>query len=121
MDDARIHQAHRRAFLGRACALGAASLAGFPPFAFAEPLPEVTRVPLVRVPALCGESCYEMAREILKSLYFDRWCTDNPADALRFHALRPREAGIIKSTPQQLLDRASDFPFLKELKKELKA
>jgi NitT/TauT family transport system substrate-binding protein len=67
------------------------------------------------------EPRYEIALEVLKGLSYDRWRTDNPADTLRFHALRLRDAGMIKSTPQQIIDRGSDFRFLNELKKELKA
>jgi len=67
------------------------------------------------------EPRYEMALEVLKSLSYNRWRTDNPADTLRFHALRLRDAGMIKSTPQQIVDRGSNFTFLNELKKELKA
>ena len=86
MDDARIHQAQRRAFLARASLLGAATLAGFSRAAFADPPPEVTRIRLVRVPAL-----------------------------------RLRDAGMIKSTPQQIIERGSNFSFLNELKKEIMA
>lgn len=67
------------------------------------------------------EPHYEMALEVLKSLSYSRWRTDNPADTLRFHALRLRDAGMIKSTPQQIIERGSDFRFLNELKKELKS
>jgi NitT/TauT family transport system substrate-binding protein len=67
------------------------------------------------------EPRYEVALEVLKSLSYDRWRTDNPADTLRFHALRLRDAGMIKSTPQQIIERGSNFSFLNELKKELKA
>jgi len=64
---------------------------------------------------------YEVVLEILKSLSYNRWRTDNPADTLRFYALRLREAGMIKSTPQQIIQNGSNFSFLKELKRELKA
>ena len=67
------------------------------------------------------EPRYEMALAVLKSLSYNRWHTDNPADTLQFHALRLRDAGMIKSTPQKIVERGSDFRFLNELKKELKA
>jgi hypothetical protein len=38
----------------------------------------------------------------------------------RFYALRLREAGMIKSTPQRLIAQGTDWRFLNELKKELK-
>lgn len=67
------------------------------------------------------ESRYDVALETLKGLPYYRWRTDNPADTLRFYALRLREAGMIKSTPQQIIERGSNFSFLNELKRELKA
>ena len=41
-------------------------------------------------------------------------------DSLRFYALRLREAGMIKSSPQRLIAEGTDWRFLNELKKELK-
>ena len=67
------------------------------------------------------ESRYDIALEVMNSLSYDRWRTDNPADTIRFHGLRLREVGMVKSTPQELIERGSDFSFLSELKKELKA
>jgi len=64
---------------------------------------------------------YEVALEVIKSLSYSRWRTDNPADTMRFHALRLRDVGMIKATPQQIIDRGSDWRFLNELKRELKA
>ena len=43
-----------------------------------------------------------------------------PEDSVRFYALRLREAGMIKSTPQRLIAQGTDWRFLNELKKELK-
>jgi hypothetical protein len=40
---------------------------------------------------------------------------------LRFYAFRLREAGMIKSTPQRLIAQGTDWRFLNELKRELKA
>ena len=40
---------------------------------------------------------------------------------MRFHALRLHEIGMIKSTPQKILAQGTDWRFLSELKKELKA
>jgi NitT/TauT family transport system substrate-binding protein len=67
------------------------------------------------------EPRYEIGLEVLKSLPYDRWRTTDPADTLRFHALRLHEVGMIKSTPQQILAQVGDWRFLNELKKELKA
>jgi NitT/TauT family transport system substrate-binding protein len=67
------------------------------------------------------EPRYDLALEVIKSLSYSRWRTDNPTDTMRFHTLRLREAGMIKSTPQQIIERGSNFSFLNELKRELKA
>jgi len=44
-----------------------------------------------------------------------------PRDTLRFFALRMREAGFIKSLPQKIIAEGSDWRFLNEVKRELKA
>lgn len=67
------------------------------------------------------EPRYEVALEVIKGLSYNRWRTDDPENTLRFHALRLRDAGMIKSTPQQIIARGSEFRFLRELKRELKA
>ena len=67
------------------------------------------------------EPRYELGLEVLKSLPFDRWRTDNPADTLRFHALRLHDVGMIKNTPEKIITRGTDWRYLNELKKELKA
>jgi NitT/TauT family transport system substrate-binding protein len=67
------------------------------------------------------ESRYEVALDVLKALPYNRWRESNPDDTLRFHALRLREVGMIKSTPQELVSRGTDMRFLTELRRELKA
>jgi NitT/TauT family transport system substrate-binding protein len=67
------------------------------------------------------EPSYSVALEVLKGLPYRRWRDADPEDTLRFHALRLREAGLIKSTPQKLITQGTDWRFLNELKKELKA
>jgi NitT/TauT family transport system substrate-binding protein len=67
------------------------------------------------------EPRYEIGLEVLKSLPYARWRQSNPEDTLRFHALRLYEVGMLKSTPQKLIAQGTDWRFLNELKKELKA
>ena len=67
------------------------------------------------------ETRYPIGLEVLKNTTYTRWRFDNPEDTLRFHALRLREGGLIKSTPQQLIARGTDWRFLNELKQELKS
>ena len=40
---------------------------------------------------------------------------------MRFYALRLHEAGMIKSSPNKLIAEGTDWRFLDELKRELKA
>jgi NitT/TauT family transport system substrate-binding protein len=47
------------------------------------------------------------------------WRDIEPEDTVRFYALRLGEAGSIKSTPQKIIADATDWRFLRELKKEL--
>ena len=68
-----------------------------------------------------GYAKYELALEVLKDVPFRRWRESDPEDTLRFHALRLREAGMIKSDPNQLIAQGTDWRFLNELKRELKA
>jgi NitT/TauT family transport system substrate-binding protein len=67
------------------------------------------------------ESRYEVALEVLKALPYNRWRENSPDDTLRFHALRLREVGMIKSSPQEIVSRGTDVRFLNELRRELKA
>ncbi len=67
------------------------------------------------------EPRYEIALDVLKEVPYRAWRDTNPEDALRFHALRLHEAGMIKSSPQKLIAQGTDWRFLNELKKELKA
>ena len=56
---------------------------------------------------------------IVESL--DRWREYDSEDTLRFYALRLHEAGMISSSPNALLGEGTDWRFLNELKRELKA
>ncbi len=67
------------------------------------------------------EPRYEIALEVLKQLPYRRWRDADPEDTLRFYALRLHEGGMITTNPNQLVAQGSDWRFLTELKKELKA
>ena len=67
------------------------------------------------------EPRYEIGLEVLKSLPYNRWRQADPEDTLRFLALRLHEVGMIKSSPKKLIAQGTDWRFLNELKKELKA
>ena len=63
---------------------------------------------------------YDYALQTLQDLRYDRWRDYDPDDGLRFFALRMRETGMIKSSPQDIIAKGTDWSFLQELKKELK-
>ena len=64
---------------------------------------------------------FDYALQALKDVSFDAWRTYNPEDTIRFYALRLQEAGMIKSSPHKIIAQGTDWRFLNELKKELKA
>ena len=63
---------------------------------------------------------YDYAFEALRTSY-DKWREYDAEDTIRFYALRMHEAGMIKSTPQKIIADGTDWRFLDELKRELKA
>jgi NitT/TauT family transport system substrate-binding protein len=63
---------------------------------------------------------YEYALETVKGLPYGKWREFDAEDTLRFYALRLREVGMIKSSPQKILAQGTDWRFFNELKKELK-
>ncbi len=65
-------------------------------------------------------SSYDYALQTMKDVPYNTWRIYDPEDSVRFYALRLREAGMIKSTPQRLIAEGTDWRFLNELKKELK-
>ena len=52
---------------------------------------------------------------------YARWRDFDPEDTMRFFALRLHEVGMIKSSPNAILAEGTDWRFLNELKRELKA
>ena len=64
---------------------------------------------------------YEYALQTMKEIPYDKWREYDPEDAMRFYALRLHEAGMIKSSPQKIIAQGTDWRFLNELKRELKA
>jgi len=63
---------------------------------------------------------YEYALQALKEIPYGRWREYNPEDTIRFYSLRLHEAGVIKSSPQKIIARGTDWRFFNELKRELK-
>ena len=63
---------------------------------------------------------YDYALQTIKEIPYTRWREYNPEDAVRFYALRLREAGMIKSSPNKILADGTDWRHWNELKRELK-
>jgi NitT/TauT family transport system substrate-binding protein len=64
---------------------------------------------------------YDYALETLTEIPYDKWREFDPEDTIRFYALRLHEAGMIRSTPQEIIAKGTDWRFLNEIKRELKA
>ena len=67
------------------------------------------------------ERRYDIGLEAMKSLRYDRWREYDPTDTIRYFALRLHEVGMIKTNPEKFIAQGTDWRFLNELKKELKA
>jgi NitT/TauT family transport system substrate-binding protein len=63
----------------------------------------------------------DYALQTVKEIPFGKWRDYDPEDTVRFYSLRLLEAGMIKSSPQKIIAQGTDWRFLRELKKELKA
>ena len=57
----------------------------------------------------------------MKEVPYGKWREYDPEDTLRFYALRLHEVGMIKKSPKQIIAQGTDWRFIRELKKELKA
>jgi NitT/TauT family transport system substrate-binding protein len=64
---------------------------------------------------------YDYALQTLSELPYASWREFDPEDSLRFFALRLHEVGMVNSSPNQLIAEGTDWRFLNELKRELKA
>jgi NitT/TauT family transport system substrate-binding protein len=77
-----------------------------------------------RAAAIVVKKGFEQRQDIvlglLEEVPYGRWRETNPEDALRFHALRLHEVGMIKTNPNKLIAQGTDWRLLEELKRELK-
>src|SRR5215472_1704898 len=64
---------------------------------------------------------YDYALQTLSDIPYNNWRDFDIEDSLRFYSLRMRDAGLITSTPQQIIAKGTDWRFLEEVKRELKA
>jgi NitT/TauT family transport system substrate-binding protein len=64
---------------------------------------------------------YDYALQALRELPYDRWREYDAEDTVRFYSLRLHDVGFIKSSPNKIIADGTDWRFLNELKRELKA
>ena len=64
---------------------------------------------------------YDYALQTLEDVPYNRWRDYDPEDSIRFYALRLHEVGMIRSNPNMIIADGTDWRFLNELKRELKA
>lgn len=62
----------------------------------------------------------DYAVQAIREIPYTRWREYDPEDTMRFYALRLHETGMIKTNPQKILARSSDWRVFNELRKELK-
>jgi NitT/TauT family transport system substrate-binding protein len=63
---------------------------------------------------------FDYTCDILKEIpYNNIWRDFDPVDSVRFYALRLKRAGLIKSTPEEIIKKGTDFRYLAQLRKEL--
>jgi NitT/TauT family transport system substrate-binding protein len=110
-------------------------LAGNPEFVRAKPVAakRVVRA-ILRATDLCVSAPTKVARQIvdrgftpnydyavqtLSDVPYGKWRDYDPEDTIRFYALRLREAGMIKSSPDRIIAEGADWRFLREVRREL--
>jgi NitT/TauT family transport system substrate-binding protein len=64
---------------------------------------------------------YDDALQTLTENPYGAWREYDAEDTIRFYALRLHELGKIKSSPKQIIANGTDWRFLNEVKRELKA
>jgi NitT/TauT family transport system substrate-binding protein len=57
----------------------------------------------------------------MRDVPYDKWREYDAEDTIRYYALRLHELGFVKSSPQKIIADGTDWRFLDELKRELKA
>jgi len=64
---------------------------------------------------------FDYALQAMHEIPYDRWREYEAEDTIRFYALRLHDAGLITSNPQKIIAESTDWRFLNEIKRELKA
>src|SRR5262245_21080660 len=63
----------------------------------------------------------DYAAQSLRDIPYTRWRDHDPESTVRFYVLRLHEVSMVKSSPAKLLAQGTDWRFIGELRKELKA
>jgi NitT/TauT family transport system substrate-binding protein len=63
---------------------------------------------------------YDYALKTLQEIPYARSREYDAEDTIRFYALRLREAGFIRNTPNRIIAEGTDWRFIEELRRELK-
>jgi NitT/TauT family transport system substrate-binding protein len=64
---------------------------------------------------------YQYALEAMQEIPYNRWRMYDPADTIRFYSLLLHGVGMIKNTPDQILQQGTNWRFINELVKEMPA
>lgn len=64
---------------------------------------------------------YEYVLQSVREIGYRKWREYEPEDTVRFWSLRMREAGQIRMNPKQVIAGATDWRYIQELRRELKA
>jgi NitT/TauT family transport system substrate-binding protein len=64
---------------------------------------------------------YDYALQTIEEITYDQWHEYDSEDTMRFYALRLHEAGMLSNSPNALIAEGTDWRFVNELKRELKA
>ena len=62
---------------------------------------------------------YAYTLDAIRCVDYRMWRGTDPSDTLRFFGLRMRDVGFIKSGPDDIIARGTDWRYLNELKKEM--
>jgi NitT/TauT family transport system substrate-binding protein len=63
---------------------------------------------------------YDYALQTIKEVPYARWREFDPEDSIRYYSLKLHEIGMIKTTPNTIIEKNTDWHFLNELKRELR-
>jgi NitT/TauT family transport system substrate-binding protein len=64
---------------------------------------------------------YDYALQTIREQPYELWHEYDSEDSLRFYGLRLHEAGMLRTSPNKLLAEGTDWRFVDQLKRELKA